>query len=316
MIFSINIFVLVALVIILFNVFKIVPQQQAWIIERLGKLHKVLPAGLNFIIPMIDRVAYKHTLKEQAIDVTAQTAISNDNVSLSIDGVLYVKIIDPVAASYGVSDPYYAITQLAQTTMRSEIGKIPLDKTFEERENLNIAIVTSINHAASNWGIQCMRYEIKDIYPPQSVLRAMELQVAAERQKRAQILESEGKRQSQINLAEAGKAEIVLNSEAAKTDQVNRAVGEAEAILLVAKATAEGIERLAQAINNTGGSDAVSLRIAEQYIDALSKIAKETNTVIIPSNINDSSSVVTQALSIFDAIKLSKSKKSTNSENA
>ncbi|BAG40771.1 stomatin 2 [Orientia tsutsugamushi str. Gilliam] len=312
----INIFVLVVLGIILFNVFKIVPQQQAWIIERLGKLHKVLPAGLNFIIPMVDRVAYKHTLKEQAIDVTAQTAISNDNVSLSIDGVLYVKIIDPIAASYGVSDPYYAITQLAQTTMRSEIGKIPLDKTFEERENLNIAIVTSINHAAANWGIQCMRYEIKDIYPPQSVLRAMELQVAAERQKRAQILESEGKRQSQINIAEAGKAEVVLNSEAAKIDQVNRAVGEAEAILLVAKATAEGIEQLAQAINNTGGSDAVSLRIAEQYIDALSKIAKETNTVIIPSNINDSSSVVTQALSIFDAIKLSKSKKSTNSENA
>lgn len=311
----INIFVLVVLGIILFNVFKIVPQQQAWIIERLGKLHKVLPAGLNFIIPMVDRVAYKHTLKEQAIDVTAQTAISNDNVSLSIDGVLYVKIIDPIAASYGVSDPYYAITQLAQTTMRSEIGKIPLDKTFEERENLNIAIVTSINHAAANWGIQCMRYEIKDIYPPQSVLRAMELQVAAERQKRAQILESEGKRQSQINIAEAGKAEVVLNSEAAKIDQVNRAVGEAEAILLVAKATAEGIEKLAQAINNTGGSDAVSLRIAEQYIDALSKIAKETNTVIIPSNINDSSSVVTQALSIFDAIKLSKSKKSTNSEN-
>ncbi|SPR02962.1 stomatin 2 [Orientia tsutsugamushi] len=311
----INIFVLVALGIILFNVFKIVPQQQAWIIERLGKLHKVLPAGLNFIIPMVDRVAYKHTLKEQAIDVTAQTAISNDNVSLSIDGVLYVKIIDPIAASYGVSDPYYAITQLAQTTMRSEIGKIPLDKTFEERENLNIAIVTSINHAAANWGIQCMRYEIKDIYPPQSVLRAMELQVAAERQKRAQILESEGKRQSQINIAEAGKAEVVLNSEAAKIDQVNRAVGEAEAILLVAKATAEGIEKLAQAINNTGGSDAVSLRIAEQYIDALSKIAKETNTVIIPSNINDSSSVVTQALSIFDAIKFSKSKKSINSEN-
>ncbi|KJV57504.1 SPFH domain / Band 7 family protein [Orientia chuto str. Dubai] len=306
--------VLIILIIIFFNTFKIVPQQQAWVVERLGKMYRVLPAGLNFIIPVIDRVAYKHTLKERVIDINAQTAISNDNVTLSIDGVLYVKIEDPIAASYGVSDPYYAIIQLAQTTMRSEIGKITLDKTFEERENLNIAIVTAINHAAANWGIQCMRYEIKDINPPQSVVKAMELQVAAERQKRAQVLESEGKRQSQINLAEAGKAEVVLSSEAAKIDQANRAAGEAEAILLVAKATSEGIEQLARAINNNGGSEAVSLRIAEQYIDALSKIAKETNTVIIPSNLNDSGSIVTQALSIFDAINLSKSKKTTSAK--
>ncbi len=306
---SINILILIIFGVIMLNMIKIVPQQEAWVLERLGKFNKVLPVGLNFIIPIIDRVAYKHSLKEQAIDVNAQTAISNDNVTLSIDGVLYVKIVDPIAASYGVSNPYYAIIQLAQTNMRSEIGKIPLDKTFEERENLNIAIVTSINQAAINWGIQCMRYEIKDIQPPQTVLRAMELQVAAERQKRAQILESEGQRQSQINLAEAQKAQVVLNSEASQTDQINRAKGEAEAILLVAKATAEGIKQVAQSINQNDGNKAAALRIAEQYVNAFSEIAKETNTVIIPSNFNEPSSIITQALSIFDSIKFSNSKK-------
>lgn len=309
---SINISIILLFGFVLYNTFKIVPQQEAWVVERLGKLDKVLYAGLNYIIPIIDRVAYKHMLKEQAINITAQTAISNDNVTLSIDAVLYVKIIDPIAASYGVNDPYYALTQLAQTTMRSEIGKIALDKTFEERENLNLAIVTSINQAAETWGIQCMRYEIKDIHPPQSVLRAMELQVAAERQKRAQILESEGQRQSQINLAEATKAQVVLNSEASRIDQINRANGEAEAILLVAKATADSIQQVAQAMSKTGGSDAAALRIAGQYMEAFANIAKETNTVIIPSNLNDSSSIITQALSVFETMKLSNAKKNIN----
>jgi regulator of protease activity HflC (stomatin/prohibitin superfamily) len=248
------------------------------------------------------RVAYKHTLKEEAIDVNAQTAISNDNVTLSIDGVLYVKIVDAVAASYGVTNPYYAITQLAQTTMRSEIGKLPLDRTFEEREILNIAIVNAINQAAINWGIQCMRYEIKDIQPPQTVLQAMELQVAAERQKRAQILDSEGSRQAKINNAEAAKAEVVLNSEALYTDQVNRAKGEAEAITLVANATATSIVTIAEAIQKKGGSDAVSLKVAEQYMAAFSNLAKENNTIIIPSNVNDPSSVVASAMAIFKQI--------------
>lgn len=288
---------------------KIVPQQQAWVVEKLGKFDKVLQPGLTFLIPIIQRVSYKHTLKEEAIDVTAQTAISNDNVTLLIDGVLYVKIIDAVAASYGVSSPYYAITQLAQTTMRSEIGKLPLDRTFEERETLNVAIVAAINQAAINWGIQCLRYEIKDIQPPQTILKAMELQVAAERQKRAQILDSEGSRQAKINHAEGEKAQVVLNSEASYTDQVNRARGEAEAIGLVANATAKSIDIIASSIEKTGGSDAVALKVAEQYINAFSNLAKQTNTVILPANLSEPGSFITQALTIFDQLKSASDKK-------
>ncbi|EEC02076.1 conserved hypothetical protein, partial [Ixodes scapularis] len=294
---------------VIIQMVKVVPQQQAWVVEKLGKFDKVLQPGLNLLIPVIQRVAYKHTLKEEAIDVTAQTAISNDNVTLSIDGVLYVKIIDPMAASYGVNNPYYAITQLAQTTMRSEIGKLPLDRTFEERETLNVAIVAAINQAAINWGIQCMRYEIKDIQPPQTILKAMELQVAAERQKRAQILESEGNRQAKINHAEGEKAQIVLNSEASYTDQVNRAKGEAEAIGLVATATANSIEIVAAAVQKTGGSEAVALKIAEQYISAFGNLAKDTNTVILPANLSEPSSFVTGALTIFNQLKASSEKK-------
>jgi len=290
-------------IIVLISAVKIVPQQEAWILERLGRFDTVLEPGMTIIIPFIQRIAYKHNLKEQAIDVTAQTAISNDNVTLSIDGVLYVKIIDPKAASYGVSDPYYAVTQLAQTTMRSEIGKLKLDKTFEERESLNYSIVTTMNQAASNWGIQCMRYEIKDIQPPRSILQAMELQVAAERQKRATILESEGQRQSQINIAEGDKAKMVLNSEASCTDQVNRAQGEAEAIVAVAKATAEGINLVAKSIENKGGIDAVSLKVAEQYVNAFSKLAQKSNTILLPSNLDNPSGFITQAITIFDQLK-------------
>ncbi|XVN41134.1 MAG: stomatin-like protein [Rickettsia endosymbiont of Argas persicus] len=306
--YALLIFSIIA-ILVMIQMVKVVPQQQAWVVEKLGKFDKVLQPGLNLLIPVIQRVAYKHTLKEEAIDVNAQTAISNDNVTLSIDGVLYVKIIDPTAASYGVSNPYYAITQLAQTTMRSEIGKLPLDRTFEEREALNIAIVSAINQAAINWGIQCMRYEIKDIQPPQSILKAMELQVAAERQKRAQILESEGNRQAKINHAEGEKAQIVLNSEASYTDQVNRAKGESEAIGLVATATAKSIETIAAAVQKTGGSEAVSLKIAEQYINAFSNLAKDTNTVILPANLSEPSSFITQTLSIFNQLKDSSAKK-------
>lgn len=281
---------------------KIVPHQEAWVVEKLGKFDRVLDPGLNLIVPIIQKVAYKHSLKEDAIDVNAQTAVSNDNVTLTIDGVLYIKIIDPVSASYGVTDPYYAISQLAQTTMRSEIGKLQLDKTFEERELLNVAIVNAINQAATNWGIQCMRYEIKDIHPPQTVLQAMELQVAAERQKRAQILESEGSRQSKINNAEGAKAEVVLNSEALYTDQVNRAKGEAEAIALVAEATAKSIATISESLQKKGGDEAVSYKIAEQYIEAFSELAKTGNSIIIPSNVNDPSSMIAQALAVFKGI--------------
>ncbi len=282
---------------------KTVPQQQAWIVESLGKFDSKLEPGLNILIPFYQSVAYKHSLKEMAVDVPEQAGITRDNVTLALDGVLYVRIVDPVAASYGVSDPIYAVQLLAQTTMRSEIGKLTLDKTFEERETLNANIVTAINQAAQTWGIQCMRYEIKNITPPTSVLKAMELQMAADRQKRATILESEGKRQSQINVAEGKKQEIVLASEGALTDQVNRAKGEAEAIIAVAEASAKGIEMVAAAIQKAGGEEAVALKIAEQYVSAFAKLAQESTTLLLPANAGDAGSMVAQALSVFETIK-------------
>jgi regulator of protease activity HflC (stomatin/prohibitin superfamily) len=282
---------------------KFVPQQQVWIVERLGRYHASLEAGLNFLIPFIDSVRYRHSLKEEAIDIPSQTAITKDNVTLIIDGILYLKITDPKQASYGIGDARYAITQMAQTTMRSELGKMTLDRTFLERDSLNISIVQSINEASVVWGIQCLRYEIKDITPPDNVRQAMELQVAAERKKRAEVLDSEGKRQSQINIAEGGKQEVVLTSEAAMTDQINRAKGEAQAILEVAKATAEGIELVAASIEKSGGEKAVALRLAEQYIEAFSQLAKENNTLILPAKVGDAGSMVAQALSIFNSIQ-------------
>lgn len=299
------VFSIIAFVVVLFvlNGVKIVPQQQAWIVEKLGRFDRKLEPGLSFLIPGIERVAYKHSLKEEAVDVMKQAAITNDNVTLNIDGVLYVRIIDPVAASYGVTDPYYAIIQLAQTTMRSEIGKIQMDKTFEEREMLNVNIVQVINEAAANWGIQCMRYEIKDINPPQNVLKAMEMQVEAERRKRAEILESEGKRQAQINIAEGGKQEVVLESEAAMTDQVNRAKGEADAIMLVADATAKAIEIIAASIQSKGGEAAVSLRVAEQYIEAFKHLAKKNNTLILPASTDNLGNLIAQSMAIFKHVQ-------------
>ena len=282
---------------------KFVPQQQVWIVERMGQYRVSMEAGLNFLIPFIDNISYRHSLKEEAVDIPSQTAITKDNVTLIIDGILYLKITDPKQASYGVGDARYAITQMAQTTMRSELGKMTLDKTFLERDNLNVSIVQSINEASVVWGIQCLRYEIKDITPPDNVRQAMELQVAAERQKRAEVLDSEGKRQSQINIAEGIKQEVVLKSEAAMTDQINRAKGEAEAILQVAKATAEGIEMVAASIDKSGGEKAVALRLAEQYIEAFSKLAKENNTLILPAKTDDAGSMVAQALSIFNSIQ-------------
>lgn len=282
---------------------KIVPQQQAWIIEKLGRFDRKLEPGLNILLPFLEKAAYKHSLKEQALDVHEQTAITRDNVTLLLDGVIYVKIIDAVNASYGVSDPIYAIIQLAQTTMRAEIGRITMDQTFEDREQLNANIVATINEAAQSWGVQCMRYEIKNINPPTSVLKAMEMQVAAERQKRADILQSEGKRQSQINIAEAEKQAVVLESEASKIDQINRAQGEAEAILAVAGATAEGIEKVAASIQKTGGEEAVALKIAEQYVAAFSKLAQKGTTILLPTNAGDAGSMVAQALTIFNSIK-------------
>lgn len=288
---------------VLFKGIKIVPHQHVFVVERLGRFDRKLESGLSLIVPFIERVAYKHTLKEAAYDVHEQTAISKDNVALQIDGVIYLKIINPVDASYGVEDPAYAATQLAQTTMRAEIGKMTLEQTFEEREKLNANIVMTINQAAETWGIQCMRYEIKNIMPPQTITFAMEKQVAADRQKRADILESEGKRDARINVAEGQKQEVVKQSEAAKIDQINRAEGEAQAILAVAEATARGIEMVAQAIQMQGGSEAVSLRVAEQYVGAFGELAKKGTTILLPANAADVGGAVAQALTVFDQIR-------------
>ena len=288
---------------VVFKGIKIVPQQQAWIVEKLGRFDRKLEPGLNLLVPFIERVAYRHSLKEFAYEVQEQPAITRDNVTMMMDGMLYLRIIDPVQASYGVSDPIYAVSQLAQTGMRSEIGKLSLDQCFEERETLNANIVTALNLASQTWGIQCMRYEIKNITPPSTVLKAMELQVAAERQKRAEILQSEGLRQSKINMAEGQKQEVVLNSEGALTDQVNRANGEAQAIIAVAEATAKGIEMIAKSIAAPGGEEAISLRVAEQYVAAFEKLAKTSTTMLLPANAHDTGSMVAQALTVFDNIK-------------
>lgn len=282
---------------------KIVPQQMAFIVEKLGRFDRKLEPGLNILIPFIEVVAYRHSLKEFAYDVQEQSAITRDNVSLLMDGVIYLRVVDPVEASYGVNDPVYAVTQLAQTTMRSEIGRLSLDECFEEREKLNTNIVNSINDAAQSWGVQCMRYEIKNITPPRNILQAMETQVEADRKKRAEILESEGLRQSKINVAEGHKQQVVLESEASKLDQINRAQGEAAAILAVAEATAQGIEKVAVAIGGKGGADAASLKIAEQYVAAFGELAKESNTILLPANTGDAGSMVAQALSVFNSLK-------------
>lgn len=302
---SLLILVIGAVALLVIKGVKQVPQQSVYIIQRFGRFDRKLESGLNFIIPFIDKVAYRHSMKEFPYDVMEQTAITRDNVTLIMDGLVYVRIIDPVQASYGVNDPVFAVTQLAQTTMRSEIGKLALDECFEEREKLNANIVASINNASQTWGIQCMRYEIKNITPPKTVINAMELQMAAERKKRAEILDSEGLRQSRINIAEGDKQQVVLQSEAAMTDQINRARGEAEAIREVAKATAEGIELVAAAIQKTGGENAVALKIAEQYVAAFGKLAKESNTILLPANAADAGSMVAQALGVFNAIKQS-----------
>ncbi|KAF9991972.1 hypothetical protein BGZ79_003693, partial [Entomortierella chlamydospora] len=277
------------------TIIKFVPQQEAWIVERMGRYHATLEPGLQVLMPFLDRIKYVQSLKEVAIEIPSQSAITQDNVTLDLDGVLYFRVIDPYKASYGVENAQFSVSQLAQTTMRAEIGQLTLDRTLAERAYLNANIVEAINVAAADWGIQCLRYEIRDIHPPDKVVQSMHQQVSAERTKRAQILDSEGSRQAAINVAEGLKQSTILQSEADKAEQINKASGEAEAILLRAQANAEGIRRIAEAIASTpGGHHAVSLTVADKYVDAFAQLAKETNTLILPANASDAAGMVAQ----------------------
>lgn len=294
--------VLVLAIVVLKSCIKFVPQNRAYVIERFGKFHSIREAGLNFIWPIIDRVAADRSLKEQAIDVPSQSAITKDNISLTVDGVLYFRVLDPYKSTYGVDNYIFAVTQLAQTTMRSELGKMDLDRTFEERTHLNSAIVEAINEAAAPWGIQVMRYEIKDIVPPASIMDAMEAQMKAERVKRAQILESEGDRQAAINRAEGEKAAVVLAAEAQKEQQVLKAQGEAQAILAVAAAQAEALRKVGEAANTDEGQKAIQLDLATKAIEAKQAIARESTVVLLPDQATDAASVVAQAMTIINTL--------------
>ncbi|MFC7432923.1 SPFH domain-containing protein [Hydrogenophaga bisanensis] len=276
---------------------KVVPQQNAWVVERLGKYHATLSPGLNFLVPFIDKVAYKHSLKEIPLDVPSQVCITKDNTQLQVDGILYFQVTDPMRASYGSSNYIMAVTQLAQTTLRSVIGKLELDKTFEEREMINGQVVNAIDEAALNWGVKVLRYEIKDLTPPAEILRSMQAQITAEREKRALIAASEGRRQEQINIATGEREAFIARSEGEKQAEINKAQGEAEAIKAVADATAQAIERVAAAIRQPGGEQAVQLKVAEKAVDAYGRVASDaTTTLVVPSNMTEVSALITSAM--------------------
>jgi regulator of protease activity HflC (stomatin/prohibitin superfamily) len=292
----IAVLVLVALVVfVIARTAVVVPQQRGYVVENLGKYSRTLQAGFHILVPFVEKVAYRHTLKEQAMDIPEQICITNDNVQVGVDGVLYLKVLDPHLASYGIGDYVFAISQLAQTTLRSEVGKIALDKTFEERSTINASVVSELDKATEPWGVKVLRYEIKNINPPGDVLSAMEKQMRAEREKRAVILTSEGERDAQINQAEGEKQRVIKASEAARQQQINEAEGQAQAILAVATATAEGLRQVAVALQTEGGGEAMQLRIAEQYIAQFGELAKEGNTFVVPSNLSDVSSMIALA---------------------
>jgi len=282
---------------------RIVPQKQAFIVERLGKYHKTLDAGLHILVPIVDNVAYKQTLKEQAIDVPPQQCITRDNITVEVDGILYLQVMDPAKASYGIGNYLFATVQLAQTTMRSEMGKLELDKSFEERSLVNCSIVSAVDKASDPWGVKVTRYEIKNITPPQTIRDAMEKQMRAEREKRALIAESEGDRQAKINRAEGDKQEAIAKSEGEKMKRINEAEGRSQEILLVAQAQATGIERVATAINAQGGSAAVNMQLAQQYLGEFGKLAKTNNTMIIPSDLANVAGILKAATTIVKEVK-------------
>ncbi|MEI7945591.1 MAG: stomatin-like protein [bacterium] len=299
----IGIAVAIAVVYTILKCIRIVPQKQAFIVERLGKYYKTLDAGLHLLWPIVDNVAYKHTLKEQAIDVPPQQCITRDNITVEVDGILYLQVMDPAKASYGIGNYLFATTQLAQTTMRSEMGKLELDKSFEERSLINCSIVAAVDKASDPWGIKVTRYEIKNITPPQTIRDAMEKQMRAEREKRALIAESEGDRQAKINRAEGDKQEAIAKSEGEKMKRINEAEGRSQEILLVAQAQATGIERVATAISTKGGSEAVNMQLAQQYLNEFGKMAKVNNTMIIPSDLANVAGILKTATSIVKEVK-------------
>lgn len=296
------------ILIVLFKSAVVVPQRSVYIVERLGKYHATLDAGFHILIPFFDNITYKHTMKEMVVDVPPQTCITKDNIQVEVDGILYMQIIDPVKASYGVTNYAFACTQLAQTTMRSEIGKIDLDRTFEEREKVNSEILSAVDKAAEPWGIKVTRHEIKNIVPPESIRGAMEKQMRAEREKRALIAESEGHKQAKINNAEGDKQEKIALSEGEKLKRINEAEGRGQEIERIAMATAKGIREIASSINESGGKEAVNLKIAEQYLNEFGKLASKNNSMIIPSNLSDVASVVASISNVFKTTTENKSK--------
>jgi len=298
-------FLIAVMVVFIIEAVRVVPQQNAWVVERLGKFHESLQPGLNLIVPFIDRVAYRHSLKEVPLDVPEQVCITKDNTQLAVDGIIYFQVIDPKLASYGTSDYVLAITQLAQTALRSEVGKMELDKTFESRDEINQKVVSVLDEAGRTWGIKVLRYEIKSLTPPEAILRSMQAQITAEREKRALIAKSEGQRQQEINIADGAKQAKVLQSEGDKTAAINKAQGEALALTTVAEATANAVRQVAAAIGEEGGMLAANLKVAEKYVEAFAGLAKTGNTLIVPANLTDVSAFVSTAMTVLDRTKKS-----------
>ncbi len=299
--FMVAMAIAIVVIIVLAKTATVVPQQSAFVVEYLGKFSRTLQAGFHILIPFVERIAYRHNLKEQAIDIPEQTCITKDNVQVGVDGVLYLRVLDPQRASYGITDYIFAIMQLAQTTLRSEIGKIDLDRTFEERGAINANIVVELDKASDPWGVKVLRYEIKNINPPRDILSAMEKQMRAEREKRAVVLASEGERDAKINEAEGDKQRVIKASEASQRQQINEAQGEAEAILAVATATAEGLRKVALALREPGGNEAMQLRVAEEYVAQFGNLAKAGNTLVVPANLTDLASMIALATTVVKA---------------